>query len=180
LIVALAGRRIDAPGSPERFPLIHRELVLGRIGDLFRRRGAKWLVASAACGADLLAHQAGLVQGLRCRVVLPFERERFKATCVLDRPGSWGNLFDRVCDAAAARGDLLIRGDGAGGEVTYRRANAALLDEAEEVARESGTGEEVLAVVVWDVAPRGKGDISADFADQAVRRGLPLEEVPTR
>ena len=56
MIVALAGRRIDAPGADaERFPLAAVELVRERLHNLLSEKGASTLVCSAACGADLLA-----------------------------------------------------------------------------------------------------------------------------
>ena len=167
MIVVLAGRRIDAPGAPERFPLRNCDAVRERLSAAFAGRGALALVASAACGADLLAHQAARTLGMRSRVVLPFGRSRFRATCVVDRPGSWGGIFDEVCDAAETAGDLRVATGGGDEEAAYRETNEALLEDAEAVARSVRPPASVLAVVVWDTGPRGHGDISAHFAGRA-------------
>lgn len=175
-VVVLAGRRIDAPDAPERFPAKHRDLVCARIADRLRATGASAVVASAACGADLLAHQAARALGLRSRVVLPFEAARFRHTSVVDRPGDWGPVFDEVCSAAAAGEDLVVLHGAGDGDQAYAAANAALLDEAAALA---GTGE-VRVFVVWDGTPRAAGDLTADLAGRARARGWIVESIATR
>src|SRR5947209_320182 len=98
MVIALAGRRIDAPNAETpRFPLENREKVGNRIRDFLAEHGATALVCSAACGADLLALEAAEELGLRRRILLPFAPDRFRATSVTDRPGEWGPLFDHAC-----------------------------------------------------------------------------------
>ena len=56
MIVALAGRRIDAVNAKERrFPLANVELVRKRIREMLKTEDATAVVCSAACGADLIA-----------------------------------------------------------------------------------------------------------------------------
>ena len=69
------------------------------------------VVSSAACGADLLALEQAGGLGLRRRVVIPFDRERFRAGSVVDRPGDWGGLYDSILDAVGAQGDLVVLRD---------------------------------------------------------------------
>jgi hypothetical protein len=58
-VIALAGRRIDAPGAdPPRFPLERVSAVRRRLADLLVQEQATALVCSAACGADLAALEA--------------------------------------------------------------------------------------------------------------------------
>src|SRR5689334_9119389 len=115
-VIALAGRRIDAPGAePPRFPLGNVPLVRRRLAALLSAEHAAVLVCSAACGADLIALQEAERLGLRRRIVLPFPPERFRKTSVTDRPGDWGPVFDRLVAAAEAAGDLVIL-HGTGGD----------------------------------------------------------------
>jgi hypothetical protein len=96
MVIALAGRRVDPPDADfVRFPLKNVLAVRLRIRDALTRHAATTVVASAACGSDLLALDEAGALGLRRRIVLPFDRARFRMTSVVDRPGDWGALFDR-------------------------------------------------------------------------------------
>src|ERR671936_863361 len=97
MIIALAGRRIDAASaSPARFPGENIGMVAEALQRLFRTEGATAVVSSAACGADLIAlREAGALK-LRRRVVLPFAAASFRGSSVTDRPGEWGPLFDAI------------------------------------------------------------------------------------
>jgi len=181
VIVALAGRRIDAPDArPERFPAKNRAEVGAAIADELRALGATAVVASAACGADLLAHEAALALGIRSRVVLPFDRERFRATSVVDRPGNWEELYERVCDAAYAVGDLVVLPDAGDPDAAYAAATRAILDEAAALARVAPAPAGPVALVVWDGARRGENDFTAEFALDASARGWRVKPIPTR
>jgi hypothetical protein len=82
MIIALAGRRVDAPDSKSvRFPSTpeNLETVRKRILDLLQTKDASALVSSAACGADLLALSAADTLGVRRIVVLPFERSKIRS-----------------------------------------------------------------------------------------------------
>src|SRR5581483_516289 len=81
MIIALAGRRIDARDSASRrFPPENITMVRERLGMLFKAQQAEVLISSAACGADLLALEEAGAQGMRRRIVLPFSAERFRTT----------------------------------------------------------------------------------------------------
>ncbi|MGN6674074.1 MAG: hypothetical protein ACTHMA_12280, partial [Thermomicrobiales bacterium] len=111
MIVAVAGRRIDAVDAPvPRFPLANRRRVARRIAASLERLGATTLVASAACGADLLALDAAGTHSLRRRVILPYDEEWFLEDSVLDRPGRWAGMFRAQVAAAHTAGDLVILG----------------------------------------------------------------------
>lgn len=184
MIIALAGRRVDAEGAtPVRFPAKNVGMVRERIRQVLRDTKATGLVASAACGADLLAlFEAGNLR-LRRRVVLPFPREEFRASSVTDRPGDWGPLYDQIIDDVAAHGDLVILGATGNPDDAYGLATTAILDEAQQLAaatgQASGGKPEVTAVAVWDLVPRGAGDLTLAFANQAKQRGLPVIEIST-
>ena len=177
MIIALAGRRVDAADAPEaRFPLRNLELVKMRIREMLRAQAATLLVSAAACGADLLALSEAGGLGIRRRVVLPFERERFKETSVTDRPGNWGPLYEKVMDEVEAGGDLVIAKSSAEGK-EYVEGNLAIIDEAIRLGREMR--QSVTAAMIWDGSSRGDDDITEQFGAEAGKRGLPLIEVRT-
>jgi hypothetical protein len=193
VIAALAGRRIDAPGADvERFPAGHEADVRGRIGQLLADRHVTVLVCAAACGADLVALDVAGDLGLRRRVVLPFSPARFRETSVIDRPGRWGELFDRIIAAVESRGDLFVLGSKDSEDAAYAAANQAILDQAEDVARQcsdrphdqnglaGAVVRPVLAVAVWEGVSHGEGDMTADFVTDAAARGLTVVDVLTR
>lgn len=168
MIVAVAGRRIDAPeAATTRFPLANAAAVRARLLALFRERGATEIVTSAACGADLLALDAARALGMRLCVVLPFDRATFREQSVTDRPGDWGPLYDELCDAA----EIVEMGlDPAHGQEAYEAATLRILDEA---------GPSALAVAVSDGASRGAGDLTVYFVERARARGLEVVRVDT-
>lgn len=187
MIITLSGRRIDAEyANITRFPLEKSLLVRERIHTLLQAQHATALVSSAACGADLLALDIASELGLRRRVILPFQPERFRASSVVDRPGAWGSLFDQIIAAVDAAGDLVVLNEVAEDDATFVRTNKAILDEAQVLAHQavsdqSGqTLESVLAVVVWDGKPRGGVDVTADFAHEARLREIPVIEIATQ
>lgn len=178
-IVVLAGRRIDEPDASERFPLRNRDLVCARIADRLRSVNAVEVVASGACGADLLAHQAARALGLRSWLVLPFEEARFRSKSVEDRPGEWGPVFAKVYEAAATAHTLETLGGAGEGQTAYEAANRALLEKAAALSGSASVPTSVLALVVWEGSSRGPDDLTAGFARDARARGWDVETVPT-
>ena len=184
MIIAVAGRRVDAPGATvRRFPAANVPTVRTRLKALFAERHARVVVASAACGADLLALDVAGELGLRRRIILPFPRDTFRAASVVDRPGDWGTLFDRICAEVQAHGDLVILPPPASESAGFIGASRAVVDEALALAAADGTslpgGDAVLAVVVWDGAPRGPDDFTVPFLETAQERHVPIETVLT-
>lgn len=187
MIITLTGRRIDpANAAVVRFPLEHSAAVRERIRAILREQHAIALVSAAACGADLLGLAAAGDVGIRRRVVLPFPPEHFRASSVVDRPGEWGSLFDGIIKEVEAAGDLVLLREEKEDEATFLRTNRAILDEAQESARQfavetgTATSNAILAIIVWDGKSRGADDITAAFADEARARSIPLVEVLTR
>jgi hypothetical protein len=178
MIIALAGRRVDAiDAKSPRFPLENVEQVAAALRACFEERSASAVVSSGACGADLIAQSEAGKLGLRRRVVLPFSREKFRETSVVDRPGDWGALYDEILDEAEATGDLVVMAM-AGEQDPYLAASWAILDEAVALGR--GCGEPVGAVLVWDGVSRGEKDYTEMFGAEARNRGLAVFEVRTR
>ena len=178
MVVTLAGRRVDAPQAEEqRFPAVNLVCVRERIRAELISRRARFLVCSAACGVDLLALDAAGDMGIRRRIVLPFPRERFRKTSVTDRPGDWGPLFDRILGEVEASGGVVVLADAGDDDRAYSAANLAILKEGASIATQSGA--HAIAMVVWNGAARGEGDLTADFMREAGQKGLPVVELST-
>jgi hypothetical protein len=178
MVVALAGRRVDAPkAKAKRFPAVNLICVRERIRAALISRRARVLVCSAACGSDLLALDVAGDLGIRRRIVLPFPRDRFRTTSVTDRPGDWGPLFDRILDEVEKSGDVVVLDDAGDSDQAYSAASHAILEEAASMARQSESHAEALAV--WNGSARGEDDLTATFMREAGQRGLPVAELST-
>ena len=178
MIIALAGRRVDPPGAETpRFPPANVTTVQERIHRLLVEQQAQAVVCSAACGADLLALEAAGDLGIRRRIVLPYARDRFRATSVVDRPGDWGERFDRILDVVAASGDLVELGYAEGEDAAYLATNHAILEQAAILAELAQQA--IGAAVVWDGASRGEDDVTAAFLQEAKRLGMTVWTVST-
>jgi hypothetical protein len=177
MVLALAGRRIDVEGAdPPRFPLLQVEAVRQRLHKLFVEERVGAIVCSAACGADLVALEEAGKLGIRRRVVLPFSKERFRETSVVDRPGDWGDVYDHVIADVEAKGDLVVlpmtAGDASG---AYQAADEAIIREAETIG---GSGERT-AVIVWEGSQRSGSDATEAFRALATQAGFPQHDVLT-
>lgn len=183
MVVALAGRRIDAPDTDTpRFPPSNEHTVGARLRRTLKELRATTVVASAACGADLVALEVTGAMGLRRIVVLPWGRERFRERSVVDRGGTWGERFDRVLDEVEASGDLRVLALDDDGESAFTTTNEAILDQARDlVGSADGAGEMrgVVALMVWDGRSRGPDDATQHFIDAARARRLDVREVRT-
>ena len=178
-VIALAGRRIDAPhADPPRFPSDSIALVRERIAQSLASERAVALVCSAACGADLLALKEAERLGIRRRIILPFAPERFRDTSVTDRPGDWGSLFDHLVEQARISGDLVVLHAGEGDEA-YAAANKAIIREALALAEIDGPHQR-LAVVVWEGAARSDNDATDGFRTLAVQAGFEVRTLLTQ
>ncbi len=184
--MALAGRRVDAPGAERpRFPLANVEAVAERLRTVLADLEPEVLVASAACGADLLALDAARTLGLRRRIVLPFGASRFRATSVVDRPGEWGPLFDSLYEEALSSGDVVILPGEEDDEDAYAAATDRIVTEALSLTKEAASADvrspdcRPTAIVVWEGESRGEGDLTAKFAALADKSGMRVVEVAT-
>ena len=177
MILALSGRRIDAADAQQaRFPLQNVGRVSASVRTLLIGTGATWLVSSAACGADLIALSEAGKLGIRRRVVLPFSREKFRESSVVDRPGDWGELYDEVTSELAQTGDVEIV-KVADGEDPFRATCREILAEAAAISKERR--QDVGAVMVWDGNVRETPDYTLEFAAEAKTRGIPVLEIRT-
>ncbi len=182
MIITLVGRRIDAQdATTPRFPLERCARVHEHLLALLSEQRATILVSSAACGADLLALEAAGQLGIRRHVILPFASEHFRAVSVTDRPGEWGALFDQIISEVEAAGNLMLLHENIEDSAAFLRTNQAILNEAQALAeQELASAQNVLAVIVWDGESRGADDLTADFANEARLRGIPVVEIGTQ
>ncbi len=187
-IVALARRRIDSEGAtPARFPLDQEKRVKEELDAQLRALQPEILVCSAACGADLLALEVAAALDIPAYIVLPFERQRFRALSVTDRPGDWGPRFDSAMDRAEASDRVVvIQPHFTDDDEAYTATTNAILDCAMEQASKAdqeehhGTADQVIAIVVWDGVSRGEGDQTDHFRREAIARGWTVVEISTR
>jgi hypothetical protein len=177
MILALSGRRIDAVDAKQvRFPLHNVEGVRLAVRRVLIGSGASWLVSSAACGADLIALSEAGQLGIRRRIVLPFDREKFRESSVVDRPGDWGQLYDGIMGEVGATGDIVIV-NVKDGEDAFRATCREILDEATAIGKERH--QDVGAVMVWDGNVRETPDYTAEFGEEARAQGMSVFEVST-
>jgi len=178
VVIALAGRRIDAPGVvTPRFPLGNVDIVRDRIRILLEELRPKTLVCSAGCGADLLALEVSAELGLRRRVVLPFPVDRFLLTSVADRPGDWAGRYSAAMSAVEAMGDLLVLGQDESDAEAYARVNRVILEEAWMAA--AAMQDEIRAVAVWDGRSHSQLDMTLNFVHAALQKGVKISEIFT-
>lgn len=181
MIVALAGRRIDAEDAIEpRFPPANAARVARDIRALLESHGVRGMVSAAACGADLLALEAAGELGIRRRIVLPTDPDRFRASSVVDRKDphrNWGQIYDKVLAEVTRQGDLLVQPFEGDEQAAYLAANIAILEEAAKLARDDHRA--LIAVVVWNKAARGPADVTAAFAAEARKQNIKVEEIST-
>ena len=180
MVIALAGRRVDAIGtnqsrfSPEPENV---ERVRRLIRAMLIAKGSIALVSSAACGADLLALEEAGRLGIRRKIVLPFSRTKFRFTSVIDRPGDWGPPYDKAIEEVAAQEDLIVLQPGSEGEA-YVETNHTIIEQA--ITLGNDLRQPVTAVRVWEGKARGADDLTAEFGLYAKKRGVRLiEDVST-
>jgi hypothetical protein len=183
MIVAVAGRRIDTADAPiARFPLANRALVARRISAALQRLDATAVVASAACGADLLALDAAGRRGLRRRVILPYAEKWFLEDSVVDRPGRWAGAFRATCAAARAAGDLVLLGEARGRDDAFRAVNEVIAAEALRLAAGAAPADPaaaLAALIVWEGSPRAPDDLTAHLRERMRLLGAHIVEVFT-
>jgi len=178
MVIALAGRRVDAEGSTDRrFPPSNLKRVSDELRSLFERQNATALVCSASAGADLLALGIAEELGLRRRVVLPFLPGPFCEGSVLDRPGDWGERFVRVLKEEGDGVELVVLGLESWMPNAFECANREIINNAEALGQI--LSQPLLAVVVWDDSSRGPDDAIEGFRQASMADRLSIVEIST-
>jgi hypothetical protein len=181
-VIALAGRRIDAEGAqPPRFPYANAEAVRASLARTLEESATSMLIASAACGSDLLALDAASRLNIRARVVLPFAPDVFRRTSVVDRtqPAYWGALYDRLVAEARECGDLIVLDRDRDDSGAYVAANEAIIAQALLAADKAVPPARRLAVIVWEGRSRGSNDVTDHFRRMAREHGFSIKEIST-
>jgi hypothetical protein len=172
-VVVSAGRRVDAPDArTRRFPSQNVPVVRTKVEEYLEQQRPSAVVASAACGTDLILLRAAENRHVPCRVLLPSSRSEFRQSSVTDRPGDWGQIYDEVLQGAQVE-ELALPS----GHEGYLALNERLLDKAREVAAALGTS--VTALVIWNKQSRGEDDVTAHFLKEASQRQFPIWELST-
>jgi hypothetical protein len=179
MIVALAGRRIDAPDTKvHRFPFENVEKVEQRLKAFFLSCKASVLVCSAACGSDLLALDIAGELKLQRRIILPFSPDVFKKKSVTDCYGDWESKFDKICNKVNSHQMLRVLNSG-DDQKAYERTNVEILNLAERIAQSQKGNKKIIALVVWDGKSRGPDDITTHFLEEAKKKDISIEEIST-
>jgi hypothetical protein len=179
MIVALAGRRIDAAGAEiVRFPSSTIEKVKARLKTLLGELQPQVLVTSGACGADLLALEVAGELNIQRSMVLPFDTLLFRSTSVTDRPGDWGPLYDQICAAVKEEKGIQVMNYDEADSNTYLNTNIDILKKAKELAREYHS-RELVAVIIWEGQPKKEVDTTAHFKSEAEKNGFGIKEIIT-
>lgn len=179
-IIVSAGRRVDAPGATApRFPQQNVPVVRQSIEEFLLRKKPPAIVCSAACGSDLLLldeslalELAGRIPALKRYVLLSSSPQEFRASSVTDRPGDWGEIYDKVLQKSTVQVMKVPPGDEG-----YLQVNLDLLEKAQMVAKELKAKLE--ALVIWNMESRGADDVTAHFLSQAEKRHIPVAQIST-
>jgi hypothetical protein len=181
-VVAVAGRRVDVADAPTvRFPYGNSETVRSALLRTLESAVPLLVVASAACGSDLLALDAASAMGIRTRIVLPFAPDVFRETSVIDRPNPdyWASLYRRLIAEAHERGDLILLDRDRNDQNAYVAANQEIIAEALRAANKRAPPAHLVAVIAWEGKPRGEDDATDDFRRAALQRGFAVKEIST-
>jgi len=151
-VAVFAGHLIDRPDRPQpRFPPALESGVHDAIRDRLCNADVGFGYASAGCGADILFLETLAELGAETRIVLPYDREQFRADSVDIVPGSdWGVRYDRVL-ANATEVVTASEQRMAGGGMSYEYGFLMLDGTAGVRADELDT--ELMCLAVWDGKP---------------------------
>jgi len=179
MIVALAGRRIDAAGAENiRFPSHTIERVKAELRSLLQALQPQVLVTSGACGADLLALEVAGELNIPRSMVLPFDPILFRSVSVTDRPGNWGPLYDQLCEAVKKEKGIQVMNYHEISVDTFLNTNTDILKKAEALALEYHS-KELVAVIVWEGQPKNEEETTAHFKSEAEKNGFEIKEIIT-
>lgn len=101
-VVVFAGHLVDRPERPDpRFPPSLESKVRDAIRDRLRSLDVGFGYASAGCGGDILFLECLAELHAEARIVLPYDRDQFKADSVAIVPGAdWAARYERLLDSA--------------------------------------------------------------------------------
>lgn len=181
MIIALAGRRIDSPDAEvRRFPLENVELVREKLDAFFEANKPEMLICSGACGSDLLALEVAGENKVLRTMVLPFAYELFKKYSVIDRPGKWGEIFDKIYNELKESNNVIVLHYSVDDPKAYEKTNIEILKLAEQLSQPSHEKpKEVYVLALWEGKSRGDDDTTAHFLKEAKKRSIRTAEINT-
>ena len=178
-VAVFAGHMIDEPQRPRpRFPARSEGEVAAAIRQRIAATGVATGYASAACGADLLFHEAMLAAGHEIFVVLPCRAHEFLAASVPSRTAAkWRARFARVVEKAARV--VIASSDGLALDgVSYDYTNQMILGLARIRATQWET--QVVPLAVWDKSPGDGPGGTASAIGRWRDLELPIEIIDLR
>ena len=150
-VAVFSGHMIDAEGrSATRFPESIANSVKRTISEWLQKERVEIGFASAACGADLLFHEALQELGGESRIVLPYDAEQFQKDSVDFAGSDWVARFEKV-QKQATRIITASPQKMEQGSISYEYANLMLHGLASVRATELQT--DLLGLAVWDGQP---------------------------
>lgn len=178
-VVAFAGHMIDRPDRQvPRFPPQIEAAVKDAIGRRLQKVNAGFGYASAACGSDILFHEAILERKGESHLVLPYEREFFKEDSVsIVSEGDWAARCDKIISQAIEVKEASKRSQICG-RVSYVFANLMLHGLASVHAQHLET--KLVPMVVWDGLPGDGPDGTAGTIERWRSLGLETEIIDLR
>lgn len=188
MIVALAGRRIDAPDSDTpRFPSALVDTIRQKLIEFLDFTHATHLVSSGACGADLLAMQAATELAIDKTMILPFDAATFRDTSVTDRPGEWGIIYDGFIRDLGVAKQLVELNFSVDDPDVFVKTNFHILERAQKIAgktyniyeQQSQPASNLMALIVWEGTPRDADDNTYHFLLEANKRNFTINEILT-
>jgi class 3 adenylate cyclase len=174
-VIVFTGHMIDRPGrKTPRFPQQIEEAVKKAIRERLQKLNAGFAYGSAACGSDILLHEAMLEARGETHVVLPYERELFVRNCVdLEPDGNWARRFEKIVAQSAGLHEISTHCETH--SVSYDFANQILHGLANMRAKQLET--KFVPLAVWDGRP-GQGPGGTGSAVQRWREhGLEVEVI---
>jgi class 3 adenylate cyclase len=148
-VAVFVGHMVDRPGrATPRFPSAIEPAVYRAIQERLRKIDARVGYASAACGCDILFHEAVQEGDGEINVMLPYDQDLFVRDSVDIIPGAqWGERFARVL-GRAVQVVMASNQKMEGGSVSYDYANLVLHGLASVRAAELET--DLVGLAVWD------------------------------
>lgn len=173
-VVVFAGHLVDRPDRDvPRFPPQLEPAVKRAIRQRLEGLRAGFGFASAACGSDILFHEAILDMNGETHVVLPYRKEVFiKESVDIIRGANWIERYERVISRAVAVQEA-SRQSRTSGSVLYEFANLMLHGLASVRAEQLET--KLVPLVVWDGKPGDGGGGTASAVERWRALGLDVE-----
>jgi class 3 adenylate cyclase len=169
-VAVFAGHMIDTPGrSQERFPAGIESAVAEAIRSCLAHYDVREGFAGAACGGDILFHEALLERGGEGTIVLPQQAEGFRVDSVDFAAASWGDRFEQLLATVRTRFGKhrvlpVSRSRLSAGSISYEFANRVMIGLA--TLRGQQIANEIVPIVLWDGLP---GDGFGGTATMAAR-----------